>query len=67
MGIDLLPIIIPPVSLRELCIEVDEMACKEEVVLRRYGQSIAHERAGVDCESSCEFAGDTVCTVSTSC
>ena len=55
----LLPVIIPAVSLRQLGVEVDEVAGEEEVVLGRHGQGVAHEGARVDCEGGRECAGDT--------
>jgi hypothetical protein len=46
--VDSLPVAVPPVSLRDLRVEVDEMACEEEIVLGLDGQSVAHEGCGVD-------------------
>jgi hypothetical protein len=46
---NLLPIVIPPISLRELGVEVDEVACEEEVVLRGDGHGVTHEGGRVDC------------------
>lgn len=46
--VDSLPVTVPPVSLRELRVEVDEMACEEEVVLGLDGQGVAHKSCRVD-------------------
>lgn len=58
---DLLPVIIPPVSLDELAVEVDKVTQEEEVVLGRHGHRVAHERAAVEGQGGGEGAGDTVC------
>ena len=45
---DLLPVPIPPDTLNQLRIEVDEVAGEEEVVFWCYGHGVAHEGAGVE-------------------
>jgi hypothetical protein len=60
IGRYLLPVIIPPISLRQLRIEIDEMARKEEVILRLDGQGVSHECARVHGQRSGECARDTV-------
>jgi hypothetical protein len=59
-GVYVLPIVIPPIALGQLCVEVDEVAGKEEVVLRGDGEGIAHEGGRVDCQSSCEGSRDAI-------
>lgn len=59
-GQDVLPVVVPSVPLCQLCVEVDEVACEEEVVLGRYGHGIAHECGRVDSQGGCELTGDAV-------
>ena len=47
-----LPILHIPIPLRQLRPEVDEMAPKQQIVLRRNGQSVAHECPRVDDQSA---------------
>lgn len=56
-GVDSLPVRIPPISLCELRVEIDEMACEEQVVARLYGHGVAHEGCGVDGEGTSHAAG----------
>lgn len=58
MCMHLLPVIIPPVSLGELGIEVDKVACEEQVVLGRHSQGVSHERRRVDGQGGGELAGN---------
>ena len=59
-GRHLLPVIVPPISLHQLTVEVDEMAEEEKVVLGRDGHGVPHEGAAVEGERGSEGTGDAV-------
>lgn len=57
---NVLPVVVPPITLNQLRIKVDEMAGKEEIVLRRHGHGVAHEGARVEAQGSREGSRDTM-------
>lgn len=65
MRVNVLPVAQVTVALRSLCGEVDQVAAKEEVVLRADGQGVAHEDGGVAGQGSSHGTGNAVAPVST--
>lgn len=59
-GADILPVIQVSISLYGLRRKVDRVAGKEEVVLGRHGEGVAHECCGVDDEGAGHGAGNAV-------
>ena len=59
-GQSILPIVQKPVSLNNLCGEVNGMAAKEKVVLRGDSEGVAHEGSGVDDQGASHGSGDTI-------
>jgi hypothetical protein len=53
-----LPVLHEPIPLRKLRIEIDKVAREQQIVLRRHGHRIAHERGGVDGQGTRHRAGD---------
>ena len=52
-----LPILHIPIALRDLRPKVDEMAPKQQIVLRRDGQGVAHKGAGIQDQGARHAAG----------
>lgn len=52
--------VVPSVTLHQLRVEVNEMACEKKVVLRCHGHSISHECAGIQSQSCRELRGDAI-------